>query len=413
VGIELVMARPQGHQDARYLAEEIGRTGITTLHFVPSMLQVFLEHADLRHCTSLRRVLCSGEALSPALQQRFFDLLPQVELHNLYGPTEAAIDVTAWPCAPDADAVTVPIGRPVANTRIYLLDQHRQPVPLGVAGELTIGGAQVARGYLNRLELTAERFLPDPFSADPHARMYKTGDLARYRADGVIEYLGRNDFQVKIRGVRIELGEIEARLSSCEGVREAVVVACADGQSQRLVAYLLAVDPADPPTPATLRGALAASLPEHMVPSAFIVLDAFPLTPNGKLDRNALPAPDQSSVAVRVYSAPQGETETLLALLWQELLNLPQVGRDDHFFELGGHSLMAIQLIARVKQHWQIDLPMNVLFYQPTLADLAHEIVSLQIKAFTGEDMDQQMEELNALSRSELLALLQEDAVDE
>jgi acyl carrier protein len=196
-------------------------------------------------------------------------------------------------------------------------------------------------------------------------------------------------------------------------VRQAIVLARGAGADRQLVAYLLAADPANAPAPGELRSALAASLPDYMVPSAFVVLDAFPLTPNGKLDRQALPAPDQSSVPVRLYSAPQGETETLLAGLWQELLNLPQVGRDDDFFELGGHSLMAIQLIARVKQHWQIDLPMNVLFFQPRLADLAHEIVSLQIKAFTGEDMSQQMEELNALSRSELLALLQEDAVDE
>ncbi|WP_048441074.1 amino acid adenylation domain-containing protein, partial [Caenimonas sp. SL110] len=220
-GATLVMARPGGHKDPAYLTEVIERERISTLHFVPSMLQAFVQAPQLQQCTSLKRVICSGEALPFALVQRFVDQMPQVELHNLYGPTECAVDVTAWACSVDEPSGQVPIGRPIANTRMYVLDARQQPVPIGAAGELYIGGVQVGRGYLNRPELTAEKFVADPFSTQPGARMYKTGDLARWRADGAIEYMGRNDFQVKIRGFRIELGEIEARLAAHPAVREA------------------------------------------------------------------------------------------------------------------------------------------------------------------------------------------------
>ncbi|WP_262311854.1 amino acid adenylation domain-containing protein, partial [Duganella violaceipulchra] len=211
-GAQIVMARPEGHKDPQYLATVIDRARITMAHFVPSMLQIFLNQADTEKCHALRRVLCSGEALSHSLQTQFHAYLPAIELHNLYGPTEAAIDVTSWHCKHGRYAGIVPIGRPIANTQLYILDAHLQPVPVGVTGEIYIGGAGVARGYLNRAELTAERFLPDPFSAQAEARLYKSGDLGRWLADGNIEYVGRNDFQVKIRGFRIELGEIEARL---------------------------------------------------------------------------------------------------------------------------------------------------------------------------------------------------------
>ncbi|HKT27492.1 AMP-binding protein, partial [Dyella sp.] len=238
-GARLVMAQPGGHMDPHYLAEVIEREGITTTHFVPSMLQVFLDHAPVERCQSLRRVLCSGEALPYALQTRFFSKLPAVELHNLYGPTEAAIDVTSWICRNDVHEGIVPIGHPIANTQIYILDEHRQPVPVGVAGELYLGGAGVARGYLHRPELTAERFIDDPFATRPGAQLYKTGDLGRWLPDGAIEYLGRNDFQVKIRGFRIELNEIEARLLEHPAVREAVVLAREDEPAQKqLVSYV-------------------------------------------------------------------------------------------------------------------------------------------------------------------------------
>ncbi|GJJ02613.1 hypothetical protein RugamoR64_31510 [Duganella rhizosphaerae] len=370
-GARLVMARAQGHKDPAYLSETIAREGVTTLHFVPSMLQVFLEHAQLSACGSVTRVVCSGEALPAALAQRLHGGLPGAQLYNLYGPTEAAVDVTAWTSVAGDTRTTVPIGRPIANTRIYLLDQAMRPVPLGVAGELYIGGVQVGRGYLHRPELTAERFVPDPFAGVAGARMYKTGDLARFLGDGNIEYLGRNDFQVKIRGFRIELGEIEAALAACAGVREAVVLAREDQPGdQRLVAYVAAQDGVELDIVA-LRAQLGRTLSEFMVPSAFVVLDDLPLTPNGKLDRNALPAPDQDAVSASAYAAPRGATEQALARLWQELLGLPQVGRHDHFFELGGHSLLAVQLTARLRNQLGVELSLRALFAQPTLAALA------------------------------------------
>ncbi|NHZ38532.1 amino acid adenylation domain-containing protein, partial [Massilia rubra] len=366
-GATLVLARPGQQGNAAYLVELIAEQDITVLHFVPSMLQVFLDQAAPLKTSRLRDILCSGEALPHALQCMSHSVLPQVRLHNLYGPTEAAIDVTYWRCSATAHAGIVPIGRPIWNTSMYVLDRHLQPVPLGVRGELYIGGIGVARGYLNRPELTAERFVADPFSPDPDARMYKTGDVGCWLDDGQLEYLGRNDFQVKLRGFRIELGEIEARLLACAGVREAVVVALAQGEGQgesRLVAYLTARPEGDPAAlePGALRQALLAYLPEYMVPGAFVTLAALPLTPNGKLDRKALPAPDGAALALARYAAPQGATEQALAAIWQELLGVERVGREDHFFDLGGHSLLAVQLASRVRQRMGAELPLRTLF---------------------------------------------------
>uniref|UniRef100_UPI00068B5399 non-ribosomal peptide synthetase n=1 Tax=Andreprevotia chitinilytica TaxID=396808 RepID=UPI00068B5399 len=370
-GAQLVLARPNGHQDPHYLAGLIETAGITTLHFVPSMLHVFLDQVPSLRGSALRRVLCSGEALPHALQQRFHARFAEVELHNLYGPTEAAIDVTACQCRPDAFAGIVPIGKPIANIQLYILDAQGQPVPLGVAGELHIGGIGVARGYLNRPELTAERFIADPFSSDVSARLYKTGDLGRWLPDGNIEYLGRNDFQVKIRGLRIELGEIEARLAACAGVREVVVLAREDVPGdKRLVAYLVAQDGITLST-AELRQQLSDSLADYMLPSAFVTLDAFPLTPNGKLDRKALPAPDQTAVISRAYEAPRGEVEQTIAAIWQDLLGLERIGRHDQFFELGGHSLLAVQLVSRLRAALGVALSLRELFAQPTVLGLA------------------------------------------
>ncbi|MBF6651242.1 AMP-binding protein, partial [Methylobacter sp. BlB1] len=369
-GARLVMAKPEGHKDPGYLSEVIRQHRITTLHFVPPMLQIFLEYGKAADCTSLRRVICSGEALPVALSNRFHELLKDTELHNLYGPTEAAIDVTAWACEARTTASSIPIGRPIDNTQIYLLDPQGEPVPVGVPGELYIGGVQVGRGYLNRPELTAERFIQDPFSKDPEARLYKTGDLARWQEDGRIEYLGRNDFQVKIRGFRIELGEIEARLAACAGVREASVIAREDQPGdKRLVAYLTASVDAELSID-ELRAQLKAALPEYMVPSAFVILDTLPLSPNGKLDRKALPAPDASALQTQQYEAPQGGTEQTLAGIWSELLKIEQVGRHDNFFELGGHSLLAVTLIARMRQAG-LNIDVRELFSAPTLAGLA------------------------------------------
>ncbi|MCG6576907.1 non-ribosomal peptide synthetase, partial [Pseudomonas sp. AF32] len=377
-GARLVMARPGGHRDPAYLREVIQAQGITTMHFVPSMLDVFLAHGDAQGCAGLRQVMCSGEALPGHLVRRFKAQLPQVALHNLYGPTEAAVDVTAWDCSGADTPDSTPIGKPIANTRIYLLDTHGQPVPMGVAGEIHIGGVQVARGYLHRPELTAERFLDDPFSAVPGARMYKTGDLGRYLADGTIDYLGRNDDQVKIRGFRIELGEIEARLAQHQGVKETVVLAREDGAvARQLVAYFTVHDGAEAPGIEALRTGLQAQLPEYMVPAAYVRLDVLPLTPNGKLDRKALPAPDLAAVISRAYEAPQGAVETLLAQLWADLLNVERVGRHDHFFELGGHSLLAVTLVERMRQAG-LAADVRVLFGQPTLAALAAAVGGME-----------------------------------
>ncbi|MGY3133838.1 amino acid adenylation domain-containing protein [Bradyrhizobium sp. USDA 4501] len=301
--------------------------------------------------------------------------MPWTALHNLYGPTEAAIDVTSWSCPAEFDEAIVPIGRPIANTRIYLLDDHGGLVPFGAVGELCIGGAGVARGYLNRPELTAERFIASPFVEGD--RLYKTGDLARYLPDGNLEFLGRNDEQVKIRGFRIEPGEIAARLCEHAWVREAVVVAREDGRGDKhLVGYVVCAPEAASngqdggELAGTLRAHLGARLPDYMVPGAFVRLAALPLTVNGKLDRNALPAPDDEAYAHRAYEPPQGEIETALATIWAELLGVERIGRHDHFFELGGHSLLAVQLIERLRRR-SLGIEVRTLFAKPVLADLA------------------------------------------
>ena len=374
-GARLVMAQPEGHKDPAYLCEVIQQNQVTIIHFVPSMLQTFLEHEGVVKLSTLVHLVCSGEALSAALLRRFQERLPHTVLHNLYGPTEAVVDVTAWSCPDVFDQSIVPIGRPIANTQIYILDVHGEPVPVGVTGELYIGGVQVARGYLNRPELTAERFLVDPFSTTPAARMYRTGDLGRYLPDGNIEFLGRNDFQVKIRGFRIELGEIETRLAEHSAVRDAVVIAREDTPGdKRLVAYYTVAD-TDSVTEISLgaealRSHLSAVLPEYMVPAAYVRLQTLPLTLSGKLDRKALPAPDGDAYAVHGYEPPQGDIEIKLAAIWADVLKLDRVGRHDNFFELGGHSLLAVTLIGRMRL---ASLQVNVrdIFATPTLAGLA------------------------------------------
>ena len=369
-GATLVVARPDGHKDPDYILDVIRSERITSVHFVPSMLQLLLDHDGASLCTSLRRVICSGEALSGSLARRFRDQLPAVGLYNEYGPTEAAV-VTVWDCN-DQLAENIPIGHPIQNMRTYILDDFREPVPIGVVGEVYAGGVQVARGYLNRPELTAERFIPSPFVAGD--RLYKTGDLARYLADGTIEYLGRNDFQVKVRGFRIELGEIEARLRDHASVREAVVVASDDGSGEkRLVAYYTARE-AGEVSAEELRSHLLGSLPEFMVPAAYLHLDALPLTPNGKLDRQALPAPDDSAYIARQYEPPLGAVEETVARIWSDVLKVDRVGRHDNFFELGGHSLLAVRVLSRLRRELQVELGLRQVFASSTLRDLANVV---------------------------------------
>ena len=369
-GATLVMARPGGHRDTLYLAEALQRHGVTVCHFVPSMLRAFLADPAARGCTTLRDVMASGEALSPDLVAAFATTLPGARLHNLYGPTECAVDVSYWPCPREPAGLTVvPIGRPVANTQLYVLNSRMQPVPIGVPGELYLGGVQVGRGYHNRPELTTERFVPDRFAADPTARLYRTGDRARWRADGTVEYLGRLDFQVKIRGFRIELGEIESALFAHPSIHDVVVVAHGEGVERRLVAYCVAVDEA--PSVGILRDHLAHALPDYMVPAIFVWLPALPLSSNGKVDRRALPAPEIERQALsRAFVAPRTPEERLLADIWRRVLRVSQVGVEDNFFELGGDSLLGVQILARAALGG-LRLTLTQLLRYPTISSLA------------------------------------------
>ncbi|MBD2360529.1 amino acid adenylation domain-containing protein [Anabaena minutissima FACHB-250] len=386
-GACLVIAQPGGHQDSAYLVKLIQQQQITTVHFVPSMLQVFLNEAGLEDFQHLKRVICSGEALSFELKEKFFARCPDIELHNLYGPTEAAIDVTFWQCQRHTQQGVVPIGRPIANTQIYLLDQQLQPVPIGVPGELHIGGVGLARGYLNLLQLTNEKFIPDLFSNQAGAKIYKTGDLARYLPNGDIEYLGRIDHQVKIRGFRIELGEIETCLSQYPAIQQAVVVAHEDESgNQILVGYLVPHHSTEITelTSSVLRKFLKQQLPEYMIPSVFVTLPALPLTSNGKIDRKALPVPEQIRPDLETkFIPPQTAVEKTLADIWAEVLGLEKVGIYDNFFELGGHSLLATQVISRVREAFQLELPLRCLFESPTITDLSASI-EVEIKAQKG-----------------------------
>jgi non-ribosomal peptide synthase protein (TIGR01720 family) len=367
IGAQLVMARPGGHQDGLYLVEVMAERQITTLQLVPSLLQILLEEGGLETCRSLRWLFCGGEALPLALQERFF-ACHGAELHNLYGPTEATIDATSWRCERESQLQIAPIGRPIANTQVYILDRQLRPVPIGVPGELYIGGDGLARGYLHRPELTPERFLPDPFSEEPGERLYKTGDLVRYLPEGHLEFLGRLDHQVKVRGFRIELGEIEAVLGSHPGVREVVVLAREDHPGEkRLVAYMVPVDQSASGLEG-LRSFLKGKLPEYMVPSAFLALEALPLTPNGKVDRRALPAPERR--VVEGYVPPCTPTEELLAGIWAEVLRQERVGRHDNFFALGGDSILCIQVTARAHQAGLYLTPKQ-LFQHQSIAELA------------------------------------------
>ncbi|UQV46661.1 amino acid adenylation domain-containing protein [Janthinobacterium lividum] len=406
-GACLVMARPEGHKDAEYLTQVLTASAISVVHFVPSMLQAWLVSGTIPgpgH--ALRHVMCSGETLPEELVRQFFRRLPGVQLHNLYGPTECAVDVTACTLAAGVTA-PVTIGKPIANAQMYVLDPSGQPVPLGVVGELHIGGVPVGCGYLNRPELTAERFIADPFSGETGARLYKTGDLGRWLADGSIEYLGRNDFQVKIRGFRIELGEIEACLVDCAGVREAVVLAREDVPGdQRLVAYFVPEEGAELDL-AVVRAALAAQLAAFMMPSAFVPLARLPLTPNGKLDRKALPAPDGDAYVSRVYEVPQGEVEEKLAAIWAELLQVDRVGRQDNFFELGGHSLLVVNLVEQMRRaSLQVDI--RALFEAPTVAALAAAVGGATDVVVPGNAIPAGCKEITP----EMLTLVQLDAAE-
>ena len=370
-GAQLEMSSPGAHRSVNEIADVVRHRGVTVLQAVPSMLGAIVQSGTLANLHSLRRVFTAGEALGTDLVRRFHSETA-AELINGYGPTETTVYSTFWRCEREGAPKSIPIGRPVANTHLRILDALGNPVPIGVAGELHIGGDGLARGYLNRPELTAERFVADPFTSAPGARMYRTGDLVRYLPDGNIEFLGRIDHQVKLRGFRIELGEIEAVLAKQPAVREAVVQLREDTPGdKRLVAYI--VTHGEMPATADLRAALKTGLPDYMVPAAFVQLPAIPLTPNGKLDRKALPAPPTgSALSQSEVIAPRDNIERHLVAIWEILLNLDSVGVQDNFFDLGGHSLLAVQLMDQIEKNFRKRLPMDSLwFHGGTIESLA------------------------------------------
>ncbi len=408
-GATLVIAKPEGHKDPAYLVDLINSEQVTTCHFVPSMLQAFLHDPGASSCRSLNRVICSGEALSIETQAQFFKTL-DCELLNFYGPTEASVEVTHWRCQCKSSIPFVPIGMPVANTQIYILNEAMQPAPILVPGELYIGGVGVARGYHNRPELTRERFVPDPFR--PGNRLYKTGDQARFLSDGTIQYLGRLDQQVKIRGFRIELEEIESVLRQHPLVREAVVIAREVNSATHLAAYCVGY-PSVTIEDEGLRAFLKTRLPDYMGPSFFVALREIPLTPSGKVDRRALPEPDLQSTRQRSpFVAPRTEIEERLAGIWCEVLRLEKAGIHDNFFDIGGHSLLATQLVSRIKTKMDAHIPLGRLFELPTIAELGLEIERARpvyARPTRADEASSMLDEISDLSPAEVDALLQKE----
>jgi amino acid adenylation domain-containing protein len=372
-GARLVMAEPEGHKSPAYLVDAIEQYGITLAHFVPSMLHVFLGERDVERCRDLKQLICSGEALTRTLQDACHSKLPQTQLYNYYGPTEAAVDVSFWHCDPQDSGESVPIGRPIANTQLYVLDEAMHVQPAGVSGELYIGGVQLARGYLHRDDLTAQAFIADPFSKSPTARLYRTGDRVRQRTDGAIEYIGRTDNQVKVRGLRIELGEIDAALEQHPSIDRAVTVVREDrNHDQRLIAYLSYVQGASLDN-AQLRRHLRQMLPRYMVPQQFVEMAYLPLTSSGKVDRNALPESLQVAEHAQQLIVPTTPTEQTIASICQDLLQVAQVGTEQNFFDIGGHSLLGLELIQKIEAACGIRLtPLDIMLN--SLGQLAAQI---------------------------------------
>ncbi|HEV3199351.1 MAG TPA: amino acid adenylation domain-containing protein [Bryobacteraceae bacterium] len=396
-GATLIVARPNLHRSSAYLAQIIAEQCITVVHFVPSMLEAFLHEVRPEACRSLRLVICSGEALQDGLRQRFQSLIPWAELHNLYGPTEASIDVTEWDCRGAARLVTVPIGRAIHNSEVYVLDRHLEIQPVGVPGEIYIGGVGLARGYLNSPALTADRFGPDCVSDRHGGRLYRTGDIGRYIEAGVIEFLGRADQQVKIRGFRIEPGEVEAVLLRHPAVREATVaVSKGPTNDQRLVAYLTG----ERASAGNLGTLARANLPDYMTPAAFVWLDALPRTASGKIDRRALPEPDGLRPELdSPYVAPSTPVESELAGMWSELLGKQEIGVRDTFFELGGHSILLAQLLSRIREQFGVDIPIPMLLEQTiNIEMLAKYIEDEQISQASTIDVLTAVQEVQSLT---------------
>jgi amino acid adenylation domain-containing protein len=407
VGATVVVPEANIDHDIAQLIELVDSHRITAACFVPSMLHVFVEQANLERCRNLRRITTGGESLSAELKNRFFARVA-ANLYNGYGPTEATIGATFWACERDRTDSVVSIGKPIANTQVYLVDRHDIPVPIGVAGEICIGGYGVARGYLNCPDFTAEKFVPDPFSQKPGARLYKTGDLARYLPDGNIEFLGRLDHQVKIRGFRIELGEIETVLGQHPAIGRSIVLARENvtGEKQ-LVAYVV-TNQEQALTASDLRDFLKAKLPSYMLPATFVFLDSLPLTPNGKVDRRKLPLPDLNRPELKeAFVAPRTPDEEMMAEIWAEILKVNKVGIHDNFFDLGGHSLLATQVISRVRKDFHVDLPLRALFEAPTVAGLTAMLLLKQSEATGRQTLEELVAELETLRSGEAQNLLQ------
>jgi amino acid adenylation domain-containing protein len=398
-GARMVLAQPGGHKDSVYLVDTIIRQHVTILQLVPTLLRMLVEDPGFAECHSLRRVFCGGEVLPVELAERFTACLAGVSVCNLYGPTEASIDATFYTYQGCEQQHTVSIGRPIANLQAYVLDDGLCPVPIGVPGELYIGGVGLAREYLNRPGLTAEKFVPHPFSSleedEGGRRLYKTGDVARRLPDGNLEFLGRVDHQVKVRGFRIELGEIEAVLVQHRKVREAVALAREDAPGdKRLVAYVVAEDGQHPDV-REMREYLEERLPGHLVPAAFVTLEVLPLTPNGKVDRRALPAPGVDNLDLtEAFVAPRNDLELELARIWEDVLGVQPVGVTQNFFELGGHSLLAMQLFSRIREAFQVDFPLAVLFEAPTIEAIAEVITQYLIEQADEELVAATLQEL-------------------
>jgi amino acid adenylation domain-containing protein len=419
VGGQVRIVSDEVAHDPLALLALIQRENITILETVPSLLATLVN--ELATATSgqlpslsLKWLLVTGEALSPELCRRWLSFYPDIPLLNAYGPTECSDDVTHHPIAraPGSEVVRMPIGRPLINTQLYVLDQVLRPVPIGVTGELYVGGRGVGRGYLNDAERTAEVFIADPFSAEPGRRLYRTGDLARYLPDANIEFLGRVDYQVKLRGFRIEPGEIEAVLDQHPNVRSCAVVLREDLPNEsRLVAYLVSED--QPLSIDSLRSYLRERLPDYMVPAAFVMLAELPLTANGKVDRQALPLPDWNSQELKdSFVAPRSDVEETLAAIWRDLLGIERVGVYDNFFYLGGHSLLATQLISRVNNAFRVKLVLRTVFESPTVAALTVAIVQTMLEPESAEDIDRWFESLEEILADEATPILETDEIN-
>jgi amino acid adenylation domain-containing protein len=404
-GASLVLAA-EGPQSLTELVRLLDEQQITVAVFVPSVLQALLDEGGLERCQKLRRVDCGGEALSASLRDRFFRSL-RATLHNCYGPTEACIDATYFGCRPDAAGSVVPIGRPIANAQAYVLNASLQLDPIGVSGDLYLAGTGLARGYADAPDVTAEKFIPNPFAAEPGSRLYRTGDLACWLLDGNLKFLGRSDYQVKMHGCRVELGEIEATLTEFPGVNFAVVLAREDVPGDKRLAAYIEPSPHAALDLAEIRNFLAERLPEPMRPASFVILDALPLTPSGKLDRRALPAPSAKPAALQEsFVLPNDAVEEVLVGIWSEVLKVERVGVHDDFFELGGDSLLSLRIVGRIRSTLQVEMPLRTLFDAPTVAGVA---AALRQDAAKGAEMDRIAElilSLAHLTEDEVQAML-------